>query len=84
MPIRIVVSYHSVIVKIARFCAPISVLTPMTSSWWAWWDVETSKGDFLILMRRIRTKDANRPGVLVSITVSLAAIPATLKVPSTR
>ena len=46
----------------ARVRPVISVVAPRTSSWWAWWAMERSKGDLRSLMVRMNTRPRNTRG----------------------
>ena len=51
-PSRKTISYQWVI-SIKPSAGPEnSVITPLTISWWAWWEVEISKGDLRSLIVR--------------------------------
>ena len=73
-PINNTFSHQCNISTFANTEPDISVVTPLTISWWTWCDILKSKGDFLNLITRINTSDKNIghrlviKGVLISVT----------------
>ena len=68
----------------ARVGPAISVVSPFTISWWAWWLVDKSKGDLRSLMAVIKRKPRSIPGMERAGLMGEVMISLTRKEPVAR
>ena len=65
----------------ARVLPENSVVIPLTRSWWAWWDMLRSNGDFLILIVSPITNARNAPITMTDGSPPLPIMSETLNDP---
>ena len=62
----------------------ISVVRPLTISWWAWWLVARSKGDLRSLMAMMNISPSRKPGMLTTAGMGWLTMSATWNEPVAR
>ena len=68
----------------ARAGPAISVVRPLTISWWAWWLVDRSKGDLRSLMAMVNIIPSKKPGMVATALTGWLMISATWNEPVAR